>query len=111
MKGVYVTKKVAFERPVAGPQYYAATSASGWPERFPRKESDDELAKFIGHLQLDELIDNFQEFLDLKREGKSNWSDVLSYLARIFEVKSDDIKYGVAIAFWSAVDKRKKEKK
>ncbi len=98
---VQIMRKVTFGKPVIGPRDYVSSSGSGWPERFPKKESDKALVQLVGCLQIDELVDNFQEYLDLKRDGKANWYEVTSYLGRVFDIESDSVPYGAAISFWA----------
>lgn len=111
MVAVVISQRMTFQKPIVGPQSYAAVGASGWPELFPRKESDQKLCSFLGEqLTVPELIENFAEHVELKNEGRCSWSDVNKYLSRITKVAVDDIPYDVAISFWGHMVLRDKAK-
>lgn len=107
-------KKVTFQKPIVGPREYAAVGASGWPERFDKKEADEHLQTFIGNVTVVEALNNFSDHVELKCDGRCSWTEVTNYLGRITETKSDDIPCQVAIAFWGhmiqrEIDKRERE--
>lgn len=101
MMSIQVTRKTTFQKPTVSAKAYVSVGASGWPEVFQRSKADKELEAFVGPLALDELLVNFQEWVDLKRDGKIGWHDIMSYLGRIKEIDPDKISSYVGIAFWA----------
>ena len=94
-----INLKVCFSKPTIGPRDYISVGASGWAQVFSKKNANEALDKFVGPVKLDELLSNFSDLIRLK-DFKCGWTDVTSYLARIFETKPDNVPTSAAIAFW-----------
>lgn len=101
MSIVVFNRKVSFEKPTIGARDYVSVSGAGWPESFPKKESDQKLVAFIGERSVGELVDNFAEHVELNCKGAASWTEVVKYLGRITGEDPDDISCEVAIAFWA----------
>jgi hypothetical protein len=99
---IRITRKVYFARPTVGAKHYLTVGASGWTETFPRIDADKQLETYIGQVALAELVDCFVQEMSVDDKSAS-WSDVLGYLARVFNVKSESIPMTIGVAFWGHV--------
>lgn len=91
---------ISFSRPKIGPKVYLAKGPSGWNQTFPRDAADKALARFIGPLQLDELVDLF----NLQREVNqtpADWFTIVGFLGRTMQVHPNMVPHEVGVSFWA----------
>jgi hypothetical protein len=103
-----MTKRVSkerlfFDKPRVTPHAYTTRGPSGWPETFPRKKLDAELAAFLGRAPLAAVVDMFILQRSLS-EKPTTWETVQGFLGRLLEIPHHEVPTEVALAMWGQVE-------
>lgn len=91
---------ISFCQPKIGAKAYIAKGPSGWNETFPRAAADLALAKFIGPLVLDELVDMFLTTRQLANTP-TDWHTIVGFLGRTLQIHPRLVPHEAGIAFWA----------